>query len=141
MTGYRNRNRESFLPPDAAAADLATTSRFVGGGAESEGAINSLRRQLHLPTPVDCPLGPEEEEWARRRTYFRGCVLLVASGVFFVISLYAIVFSKLMPPMGHPLLDAIREDSHYCYLVPLTIYPSCAALYMSWVSLKFFRHN
>eukprot|EP00903_Cladosiphon_okamuranus_P006773 g6604.t1 len=57
MTGYRNRNRESFLPPDAAAADLATTSRFVGGGAESEGAINSLRRQLHLPTPVDCPLG------------------------------------------------------------------------------------
>lgn len=54
---------------------------------------------------------------------------------------YAIVFSKLMPPMGHPLLDAIREDSHYCYLVPLTIYPSCAALYMSWVSLKFFRHN
>lgn len=54
---------------------------------------------------------------------------------------YAIVFSKLMPPMDHPLLDAIREDSHYCYLVPLTIYPSCAALYMSWVSLKFFRHN
>lgn len=32
-------------------------------------------------------LGPEEEESARRRTYFWGCVLLVASGVFFVTSL------------------------------------------------------
>eukprot|EP00752_Nemacystus_decipiens_P004603 g4202.t1 len=139
MIGYPTR--EGFLPPDAAAADLATTARLVGEDADSEGAVNALRRQLHLPTPVDRPLGPEEEESARRRTYFYGCVLLVGSGVFFVTSLYAIVFSKLMPPMGHPLLDAIREDSHYCYLVPLTIYPSCAALYMSWVSLKFFRHN
>lgn len=55
MIGYRDR--EGFLPPDAAAADLATTSRLVGGGADSEGAVNSLRRQLHLPTPVDLPLG------------------------------------------------------------------------------------
>lgn len=31
--------------------------------------------------------GPEEEESARRRTYFWGCVLLVASGLFFVMSL------------------------------------------------------
>lgn len=54
MIGFRNR--EGFLPQDAA-ADLATTSRLVRGGADREGAVNSLRRQLHLPTPVDCPLG------------------------------------------------------------------------------------
>lgn len=53
MIGYRNR----FDPTDAAAANLATTSHLVGGGADSDGAVNSLRRQLHLPTPVDCPLG------------------------------------------------------------------------------------
>ncbi|CAM9122019.1 unnamed protein product [Choristocarpus tenellus] len=74
-------------------------------------------------------------------TYFWGCVLVILSGVFFVTTLYAIVFSKLMPPTGHRLLDAIREDFHYCFLVPLTIYPSCAALYMSWASMKLFRHN
>ncbi|CAM9753346.1 unnamed protein product [Scytosiphon promiscuus] len=139
MIGYRNR--EGFLPPADADADSAAASRLVGGFDDGEGAVSSLRQQLHLPAPVACPLGPEEAERARRRTYFWGCILLIGSGVFFVASLYAIVFSKLMPPMGHPLLDAIREDSHYCYLVPLTIYPSCAALYMSWVSLKFFRHN
>ncbi|CAN0514585.1 unnamed protein product [Ectocarpus sp. 12 AP-2014] len=136
MIGYRSREGAAGV-----AADVAATSHLVGGFDDSGGAVQSLRRQLHLPAPVDSPLGPEEEDAARRRMYFWGCILLVASGVFFVTSLYAIVFSKLMPPMGHPLLDAVREDSHYCYLVPLTIYPSCAALYMSWVSLKFFRHN
>ncbi|CAM9671918.1 unnamed protein product [Ectocarpus sp. 6 AP-2014] len=136
MIGYRSREGAAGV-----AADVAATSHLVGGFDDSGGAVQSLRRQLHLPAPVDSPLGPEEEDAARRRMYFWGCTLLVASGVFFVTSLYAIVFSKLMPSMGHPLLDAVREDSHYCYLVPLTIYPSCAALYMSWVSLKFFRHN
>lgn len=62
MLGYRNREG-SVLPPEASVAnipaDAVTTSRLVGGRDDSsEGAaVNSLRRQLHLPAPVDCPLG------------------------------------------------------------------------------------
>ena len=40
-----------------AAAEVAATSRFVRSADHSEGAVDSLRRQLHLPTPVDYPLG------------------------------------------------------------------------------------
>ncbi len=41
----------------ATAAEVAPTSRLVRRVDDREGAVNSLRRQLHLPTPADCPLG------------------------------------------------------------------------------------
>lgn len=45
------------------------------------------RNTIIIAITYDTDVGAEEEEAARRRTYFWGCVLLVASGVFFVTSL------------------------------------------------------
>ncbi|RHY31209.1 hypothetical protein DYB32_003676 [Aphanomyces invadans] len=58
---------------------------------------------------------------------------------------YLIVVAKVLPPPtpggAFPMMDAIRADQHYCYLVPLTIPVAFIAMYVSWVSLKYFRQN
>lgn len=51
------------------------------------------------------------------------------------------VFAKLLPETGHWLVDALREDWYYSLLVPLTIPVAFVAIYLNWLSMKFFRHN
>ncbi len=76
-------------------------------------------------------------------------------------SRYLIIVAKLLPPLPSssstssssvsnnylnslprfPMMDAIRRDQHYCYLIPLTIPVAFIAMYINWVSLKYFRQN
>ncbi|KAI3635947.1 hypothetical protein MIR68_006012 [Amoeboaphelidium protococcarum] len=74
-------------------------------------------------------------------TWTYGILLLLATYVYFAISMYAIVISKFMPYTGNKLLDAIKDDHYYCYLVPITIPVTLAAIVMNWMGMKFFRHN
>ncbi|KAF0715020.1 hypothetical protein AaE_011425 [Aphanomyces astaci] len=85
-----------------------------------------------------------------------GYVIVSLSAIFFITFMqvhlssdvvieYLIVVAKVLPPptpgRSFPMMDAIRGDQHYCYLVPLTIPVAFIAMYVSWVSLKYFRQN
>jgi len=54
---------------------------------------------------------------------------------------YAGVISKFLPDTGIILLDDIKYDYYYCYLVPLTILPTYMVIYLNWLSMKFFEFN
>lgn len=49
--------------------------------------------------------------------------------------------SKLLPPTGVWMLDAMRDDWYYCYLVPMVGPVTFLTIYVNWMSMKFFRHN
>ncbi|ORY05858.1 hypothetical protein K493DRAFT_192505, partial [Basidiobolus meristosporus CBS 931.73] len=74
-------------------------------------------------------------------TQFWGYVLLIATYVLFVLFMYAIVVSKLMPYTGNKYLDWIKEDTYYCLLIPVTWFVSVYAVFWNWMGMKFFRHN
>jgi hypothetical protein len=89
---------------------------------------------------------------------FWGLSLLVSAGCLFVVSLYCVLFSSYMPQTGIPvrshntprmqlltarsrqMLDAVKKDEHYKYLVPLLVPASLVAVIASWGGLKYFRH-
>ena len=50
---------------------------------------------------------------------------------------WAMVLSKLFPRTGIEILDAVREDRYYCFLIPLTIVPTMIAVYLNWVCLLY----
>jgi phosphatidylinositol N-acetylglucosaminyltransferase subunit Y len=68
-------------------------------------------------------------------------VILVAVSLFYMLSIYMLVVSKLLPATGIEPLDWIQQDQYYCYLVPATIPVTVGFIYFNWLSLKFFRHN
>lgn len=70
-----------------------------------------------------------------------GYFLLATTFLFFVFSSYALFISKLMPATGNDLLDAIKFDYYYCFLVPATGLVTWLFIYLNWMMLKFFRHN
>lgn len=74
------------------------------------------------------------------RNYWGGMLLVAASYIFFVLSIYALVVSKLLPDTGNPILDAIKYDWYYCMLVPSLVPTTTIFIYVNWVSMKFFRH-
>ena len=46
-----------------------------------------------------------------------------------------------MPEVGAPLLDRLRSDHHYSFLLPLTIPVLVTAVTFNWWSMKIFRHT
>ena len=86
---------------------------------------------------------PTRQERVRQqaRTRALGIGLLVATCAAFLLFFYAGFVSKVLPPTGVSLLDAMRDDWFYCYLVPLVGPTTFIAVYMNWVAMKFFRHN
>lgn len=70
-----------------------------------------------------------------------GFFLIGLSALLFVLVLYALIFSPLVGSTEHVLLDFIREDTYYCFLIPLLIPTTVIILYVNWVSVKFFRHT
>ncbi|CAM6108823.1 unnamed protein product [Calypogeia fissa] len=66
---------------------------------------------------------------------------LIATGVLLlVVFLYAAIVSKMLPPTGIFVLDALRADWYYNLLVPLTIPTMVVAVYLHWLSMKLFKH-
>ena len=71
-----------------------------------------------------------------------GYVFITMGLIIFVGSTYSMIISKvLMPYTGNKILDWIKDDEHYMYLVPSTIIIIVVFAYWNWVSMKFFRHN
>ncbi|GJJ76936.1 phosphatidylinositol N-acetylglucosaminyltransferase subunit Y [Entomortierella parvispora] len=74
-------------------------------------------------------------------TYLWGYLLFFSTMVGFTISMYALVASNYMPMTGNKTLDWIKQDSHYCMLVPVTIPVTVLAVLFNWLGMKLFRHN
>eukprot|EP00742_Colponemidia_sp_Colp-10_P007081 GILJ01007603.1.p1 GENE.GILJ01007603.1~~GILJ01007603.1.p1 ORF type:complete len:100 (-),score=6.61 GILJ01007603.1:129-428(-) len=87
------------------------------------------------------PQSPKAHGIQGNLVWLKGYLLLFGCFVFFVVSMYSLVFSKWMPTTGHPVLDWISSDHYYCLLVPLLIPTTFLAIYFNWVAMKFFRHN
>jgi len=64
--------------------------------------------------------------------------LSVSLGVLYV---YAAFVSKLLPVTGIFLLDWIRQDTYFCYLIPLALPTSYIFIYVNWLSLRVFENN
>ncbi|CAJ0826873.1 2420_t:CDS:2 [Entrophospora sp. SA101] len=62
-----------------------------------------------------------------------GWILLILTFVIFVFSMYAIVFSKLIPETGNKTLDLIKKDEYYCLLIPLTLPVTIYAIFWNWL--------
>jgi hypothetical protein len=55
---------------------------------------------------------------------------------------FALVGAKLLPSdIENPLLIFLRNDFYYCTLLPMTLVVTFVAVYLNWLSMKFFRHN
>jgi len=69
-------------------------------------------------------------------------VLVVAGLAACAILFFWIVVSKMLPPTGNALIEAMRVDEYYCILVPLTLLPvSLLANHLRWFSNALFQHN
>ncbi|KAF9999189.1 hypothetical protein BGZ79_007193 [Entomortierella chlamydospora] len=74
-------------------------------------------------------------------TYLWGYLLFFSTMIGFTVSMYALVASNYMPMTGNKTLDWIKQDSHYCMLVPITIPVTVLAVLFNWLGMKLFRHN
>lgn len=74
-------------------------------------------------------------------TVFYGYLILVATFITFVVSLYAILISDFVPLTGNRILDAIKEDQYYCLLVPISIPVTVYTVFFNWLGMKVGRRG
>ncbi|KAJ2549338.1 hypothetical protein EV175_004488 [Coemansia sp. RSA 1933] len=71
-----------------------------------------------------------------------GYALLVLTVVLFVASIYALVVYKLMPYMGVPFVDTVKNNRYFCLLMMhITGLSFAFSVFLDWIGMKFFRHN
>lgn len=70
-----------------------------------------------------------------------GVVLLVLSLGALLLYLTLTFFSKLLPEPEGAILKAIREDTHYCLLIPVTIQVAVIAVYFNWFSINLYKSS
>ncbi|ORZ17192.1 phosphatidylinositol N-acetylglucosaminyltransferase subunit Y [Absidia repens] len=56
-------------------------------------------------------------------------------------TMYAMIGSKYAPKTNIKWLDWIKDDQHYCLLVPITAIAWIYFIVWNWMGMKFFRHN
>ena len=75
------------------------------------------------------------------RNIYTACNIVCFSTVFGLAYIYAAFLSKLLPDSGHWILDSIKHDYYYCYLVPLLLLPTYAVIWLNWIASQIFEHN
>eukprot|EP01031_Cornospumella_fuschlensis_P039148 gene39148-47630_t len=73
--------------------------------------------------------------------HFTGLVLVILSALVLLTSLYTIVISKLMPYTGILVLDFVKDDEYFCYLLPLLVLPTFSVVYLNWLAMNHFQQN
>ena len=69
-------------------------------------------------------------------------LLLLASFSLWLVLMFWMAGSKLLPPTGSRLIDWMREDEYYAFLVPLTVVPvALLANYVRWFTNSLFLTN
>ncbi|TPX72354.1 hypothetical protein SpCBS45565_g00438 [Spizellomyces sp. 'palustris'] len=79
------------------------------------------------------------------RTPLYGWMLLIATGIYFVVGMYMLV------SLGRPRKESITistksssrvaPDTYYTFLIPLLGPVTVFFIFFNWLGLKFFRHN
>lgn len=72
---------------------------------------------------------------------FRAYILIVFAITCTIIFLYASFLSKLVPDTGIFVLDFVKYDYYYCFLIPTMIIPTFVIIYLNWLSMRIFEHN
>jgi phosphatidylinositol N-acetylglucosaminyltransferase subunit Y len=72
---------------------------------------------------------------------YRGYLLIVIGLMATTGFLYATTVSKLLPYSGLPLLDAIKDDHYFCYLIPMMLIPAYFTIYVNWLADQVFNNN
>ena len=75
------------------------------------------------------------------RTKYYGYGVIVISILIGLSFLYAAFISKSLPDSGIHVLDGIKHDHYFCYLLPLTILPTILARYINWLARQHFEQN
>ena len=71
-----------------------------------------------------------------------GYIMIGIGGLIFVSSTYCMLISKIMMPYtGNSILDWIKDDEYYIFLIPSLVVTTMVFGYWNWVSMKYFRHN
>ena len=70
-----------------------------------------------------------------------GYCLITVGFVFFTWCIYSMIISKLLPYTNNILLDMIKDDTFYCFLIPLSIPIIYFSIYWNWICMKYFKHN
>ena len=63
-----------------------------------------------------------------------GVAIIVAAVTSFFLLAFWMVFSKMLPPTDSRVLEFMRKDEYYCFLVPLSVAVSLLANYLRWIS-------
>ncbi|KAL0080820.1 hypothetical protein J3Q64DRAFT_1757655, partial [Phycomyces blakesleeanus] len=114
MQTHRRRSSKSVLLP-CASPNVA-------------GQIYARRMTVHLPETL-----PDT-------TYLWGYFLLISTWLIFFITMYSLIGSHWMPVTNNKVLDWIRDDDYYCYVVPVTAVVFIYFVVCNWMGMKFFRH-
>ena len=68
-----------------------------------------------------------------------GVIILTCILVFTYV--YAAFISPFVPATGYWLVDEMKNDNYYCYLIPIMILPTYIVIYLNWLSLRVFESN
>jgi hypothetical protein len=67
--------------------------------------------------------------------------IALLSVIGFVLFVYSALVSKCLPDTGVYIVDAVKYDYYFCYLIPLMILPTYIVIYLQWLSMKMFEYN
>lgn len=98
-------------------------------------------RAPRMATRASAPrrsVAPTPAEARANESRVRLAVILIALVCLANVAALAL---KLLPPLSSPWLEAIRQDTYYCVLVPLTLPILAFFNYLHWLSYSFFTNN
>ncbi|KAL2920145.1 hypothetical protein HK105_200211 [Polyrhizophydium stewartii] len=97
-------------------------------------------------SPVRAPPSPRINQGddpfdGRLRVY--GWLLLAATAAYFAFNLFTLVLRHWLIPAnsGSRLLEWIRNDKYYCYLIPVFGPVFVFFIFFNWLGMKYFRQN
>ena len=67
--------------------------------------------------------------------------IIILSIATVTVYIYAAFISKLLPDSGVWILDMLKKDSYFCYLIPLLVLPTYIVVYLNWLCMQIFQHN
>jgi len=68
----------------------------------------------------------------------KACVIAALSVFILIAYIYAAFISKTKVANED---NIFKDDYYYCYLVPLTVVPTLAFVYLNYLSMRYFEQN
>jgi hypothetical protein len=87
-----------------------TTNLYIGFFCRVHVCFWHMRGRRTNSTNYRLPQPTRHQKDRKTTTWIWGYVLLVGTFALFFLSMYALVISKIMPPTGFPMLDAMKYD-------------------------------